>query len=62
MQRGRVVDFRRPNVASVFLLVIGLLVSSLGLTYWLGLEANASNRKLADLRLVIERWIDCLAP
>jgi PAS domain S-box-containing protein len=55
MHRGRVAEFRRPNVASVFLLVIGLLVSSVGLTYWLGLEANASNRKLTDRRVVIER-------
>ena len=54
MRRGQVVNFRRSNVEGVFLLVIGLLASSVGVTYWLGIEANAKNRKLADLRLVIE--------
>ena len=54
MHRGRFANFRSPNLAAVFLLVIGLLISSVGLTYWLSLEANASNRSLANLRVVIE--------
>ena len=54
MYRGRFANFRSPNLAAVFLLVIGLLISSVALTYWLAIQANASNRKLADLRVVIE--------
>ncbi len=54
MHRGQLVNFRRFNLEGVFLLVIGLLASSVAITYWMGLEASAKNRKLADLRLVID--------
>ena len=49
MYPARFANFRSPNLAAVFLLVIGLLISSVALTYWLAIQANASNRKLADL-------------
>ncbi len=54
IRQGRIANFRKSKYASVFLLVIGLLVSSVGLTYWLGLEAGESNNKLTELRLAIE--------
>jgi PAS domain S-box-containing protein len=54
MRQSEIASFRKSRFASVFLLVIGLLVTSVGLTYWLGLEANESSHRLTELRLAIE--------
>lgn len=55
MRPSGITNFRKSRFSSVFLLVVGLMVTSVGLTYWLGLEASESNQRLTELRLAIEQ-------
>lgn len=45
----------KPGVALVFLVVAVLLLSSVGVTYWAGLNALKSSRQLTALKTVISR-------
>ena len=54
MNNGRIASSARPGLPIIFVMVAGLLLASVGVTYWAGMRALEINRQTTARRLVIE--------